>query len=186
MKVLNCVLALALSLSCLDISAQNLSVSTDFLDWAALGTINGEASYSLKRHWGLTADIKYNPFSFNSGNKKKSFQARQKSYSIGARYWPWHIFSGWWFSGKLRYQEYNTGGIVSKETFEGDRYGTAAGLGYTYMLTSHLNIEFGAGLWTGYESYTKYECPVCGPVLDKGKKFFFLPSDVMIALAYVF
>ena len=111
---------------------------------------------------------------------------RQQSYSIGARLWPWHTWSGWWFAGKIRYQEYNFGGIRSPETREGDRFGGGLYAGYTYMLGPHLNIEFGLGLWSGLDVYKCYSCPVCGVTLKSGKTRFILPDDIMISFAYVF
>lgn len=166
--------------------AQTVSLSTNLLDYACLGTLNADVSYSLSRRWSVTAGARYNPFTFRKGDPDKQFQLRQQSYSIGARLWPWHTWSGWWFAGKMRYQEYNTGGIRSLETREGDRVGAGLYAGYTYMLTSHLNIEFGFGLWSGLDVYRCYSCPVCGVTLESGKTHFILPDDIMISLAYVF
>ena len=122
--------------------AQQVSVSTNLLEYAALGTMNADVSYSISRRWSLQAGARFNPFTFRKGDARKQFQLRQQSYSIGARLWPWHTLSGWWFSSKLRYQEYNHGGIISMETQEGDRFGAGIYAGYTYMLARHLNIEF--------------------------------------------
>ena len=164
--------------------AQKLAVSTNALDYADFGTLNAEVSYSLSRHWGLTAGVRYNPFMYTSDGHELS--ARQRAFSAGTRYWPWHVFSGWWFSGKVQYQEYNRGGITSLQTREGDRYGVGAGAGYTYMLTPHLNIEFGLGGWLGLDVFTEYDCPVCGITQASGHRFFILPNDLLIALSYVF
>lgn len=72
------------------------------------------------------------------------------------------------------------------ETREGDRVGAGLYAGYTYMLTPHLNIELGLGLWSGLDMYRCYSCPVCGVTLESGKTYFILPDDVMISIAYVF
>ena len=96
------------------------------------------------------------------------------------------MYSGWWVGGKLQYQEYNVGGIVSRKTSEGDRLGAGISGGYSYMLGKHFNIDFGLGFWTGYDKFSVYACPVCGVTENSGSKFFILPSDVMIALSYVF
>ena len=176
----------AFAISSLKSEAQTVSLSTNLLDYACLGTLNADVSYSLSRRWSVTAGVRYNPFTFRKGDPDKQFQLRQQSYSLGARLWPWHIWSGWWFAGKLRYQEYNSGGIRSLETREGDRFGAGLYAGYTYMLTSHLNIEFGLGLWSGLDVYRCYSCPVCGVTLESGKTHFILPDDIMISLAYVF
>lgn len=166
--------------------AQKFSLSTNLLDYACLGTMNLDASYSLSRRWSLVAGARYNPFTFNEGAPDAQFQYRQQSYSLGARMWPWHTMSGWWFAGKVRYQEYCYGGILSKEAEEGDRFGAGIYAGYTHMLTKHFNVEFGLGVWSGMAVYRRYSCPVCGVTVAAGRKLFLLPDDLMISLAYVF
>lgn len=180
-KIIFVTLLFAASLS---MRAQDIAVSTNFIDYASLGTINLEASYGLAQHWSINAGVKYNPFSYNSS--KESIRLKQRQIYAGTRYWPWHIFSGWWMSGLVGYQEYNEGGLVSAQTSEGDRFGAGVGVGYTYMLSSHLNIDFGLGIWAGYDEYITYSCASCGRVLGEGGKFFFRPSNIMIALAYIF
>lgn len=168
------------------VHAQKYSVSTDALDYAALGTLNIDGSYAFSRHFSLVAGLRYNPFTYNRGDPETQFQLRQFSVAAGVRYWPWHIWSGWWFASKLRYQEYNTGGVLSPETSEGDRYGAGLYSGYTYMISPHFNIEFGLGLWAGVDYYKVYSCPMCGLTTDSGRKAFLLPDDFMVSLVYVF
>ncbi len=178
-----------LSLLCqgaLSLRAQNVAVSTNVLDYANLGTLNMEGLVALSRHWSLTAGFRYNPFTYDGGEGGQGLQNRQQTYMLGARWWPWHIFSGWWFSGKMQYQEYNTGGLVSPETFEGDRLGAGLGGGYTYMMGRHLNLELGVGVWGGTDSYVSYSCPRCGRTVDAGNRLFFLVNDVLLSLSYVF
>ena len=180
------VVVLVLLLSAPWLHAQKMSVSSNLLGYAALGTINVEASYSLSRRWSLTAGTVYNPFTFRKGDPDRQFQMRQQSYSLGARLWPWHTLSGWWFASKLRYQEYNVGGIVSKATQEGDRAGMGLYAGYTYMLSGHFNLEFGAGVWAGVDLYRRYSCTTCGVTIGSGTKPFVLPDDLAVSVVYVF
>ena len=167
-------------------SAQKLSVSTNLIDYACLGTLNTEVSYTVGQHWSLTAGLKYNPFTFQKGDVDRQFQLRQQSCAIGMRYWPWHSLSGWWVGGKVRYQEYNWGGLFSRESEEGDKAGLGFSAGYTYMISRHLNVEFGLGIWGGRAWYRRYSCPVCGLTMESGCKWFVLPDNLMISFAYVF
>ena len=173
-------------LSGLSVKAQKFSISADVLDYACLGTMNVDVSYAFARKWSLVAGARYNPFTFRKGDPQRQFQLRQQSYALGTRFWPWHIWSGWWFAGKLRWQEYNQGGIISRRTTEGDRYGAGLYAGYTYMLSPHFNVEFGLGVWAGMDDYRTYSCQTCGLTLDKGRRSFVLPDDLMISFAYVF
>lgn len=179
-----------LSIAALTISfisnAQKFSISTNLLDYAALGTMNVDVSYAFSRHWSVMAGARYNPFTYRRGDQNEQFQYRQQSYSAGVRLWPWHIWSGWWFSSKIRYQEYNTGGIFSPKTREGDRVGIGLYSGYTYMIAPHFNLEFGLGFWGGVDLYKLYSCPICGFTIDRGETAFILPDDIMISLVYVF
>ena len=175
-------------LACAAISAQaqKFSLSTNILDYACLGTVNLDASCSVSRRWSLTAGMRYNPFTYMKGDPEEQMQLRQQSYALGARVWPWHTMSGWWFAGKLRYQEYSFGGVWSDETEEGDRGGMGLYAGYTHMLSKHFNIEFGVGFWGGLDVYRRYSCPVCGLLMSTGKRLFVLPDDLMISITYVF
>jgi len=177
-------IALSVLLCAWTLSGQELSVSTNFVDLANRGTMNIEAGYGLSQHWSVTAGVKYNPFTF--GEDPDYRQSRQRSVAVGARYWPWNVHSGWWASAALRWQEYNTGGFVSPETYEGDRYGTALRAGYAYMLSSRLNLDFGLGLWGGYDVYTVYACPRCGRTVADGADYFFKMSDIIVALSFIF
>ena len=170
----------------LAISAQNAAVSTNVLDYANLGTLNMEGLLALSRHWSVVAGFRYNPFTYDGGSGGEWLQNKQQTYMLGARYWPWHIFSGWWMCGKVQYQEYNSGGIVSPETSEGDRIGAGLTGGYTHMLGKHINLEVGVGFWSGSDKYVNYACPRCGRTLEAGNRAFVLVNDLLLSLSYVF
>ena len=184
-KCVFAVMVFLLAVSSYNAKAQRFSLSTNLLDYACLGTFNAECSYSVSRRWTLTLGAQYNPFTYRKG-RTDQFQLRQQSYSFGARLWPWHTWSGWWMAGKIQYQEYNYGGILSRQTEEGDRAGVGLYVGYTYMVSPHFNVEFGLGGWTGLDKFCRYSCQQCGLLEMSGKKWFVLPDDIMIALVYVF
>ena len=81
-------------------SAQRLSVATNLLDYADFGTLNVEGDVAVARQWTLTAGAKYNPFLFKA-DTPEPLSARQQLYAAGVRFWPWHVFSGWWIGGKV-------------------------------------------------------------------------------------
>lgn len=164
--------------------AQHWSVQTNLVDYMNYGTMNVEGAMAISRHWSALASYKLNPFSYEKNGEP--LKARQQLVSAGVRYWPWHVFSGWWTGTRLQYQQYSRGGIEKPETGEGDRYGLGVSGGYSYMLTPHINLDFGAGIWAGVDNFITYSCPVCGVKIDEGKRGFFLPSDLLIALVYVF
>lgn len=165
--------------------AQRFQVSTNAASWASLGTMNAQLEYGFDRHWSVALSGKYNPFTFNKGEVNQ-MQLRQRSLSLHARWWPWNIYSGWWVGPDMRLQEYNAGGLSGPQTEEGWKVGAGAAAGYSYMLTRHLNLDFGLRFWAGYKKYTVYECPSCGHTLKSGGKAFFLPDDLILSVSYVF
>lgn len=167
-------------------SAQNWSISTNLMDYVSLGTINAEGSVGLDRRISANVSARVNPWTFHKGDPQKQMQNRHQTYTAGIRYWPWHIYSGWWLSGMLQYQEYNHGGIFSQRTEEGDAYGFSIGAGYSLMLHEHINMDFGISAWGGQKTFVAYACPSCGRITDKGTKWFVLPNDIRISIAYIF
>lgn len=178
-KIFLWVLALSLSSS---LSAQEYSLSSNVLELANFVTFDLGASVSVARHWSVDAGVRYNPFKFKDGD----MVAKQRCAHAGVRYWPWHVYSGWWAAAALQYQEYDIGGIVKRETREGNRYGASFSGGYSYMISPHFNLDFGLGFWSGYDDYTVYECPVCGITKRSGKKVFILPDEIRVAFSYIF
>ncbi len=168
------------------IAAQQFAFSTNAIEYFNLCTFNAEASFAFSKNWTMDANFRYNPFHFVGKRGTQGFQSKVRAFSAGVRFWPWHIYSGWWFSMKAQYQEYSRGGFVSKAVREGDRVGGCFGLGYSYMLGKHFNLDFGLRVWSGMDSYRTYDCLVCGLTHGQGKDIFFLPDELILSITYVF
>ena len=149
-----------ISLFVLSVSAfaQRFSVGTNAVDLLSLGTLEAEASVAVSQHWSFHVGAELNPWTWNAGDQKTQLQSRQNSYWGGARYWPWHVYSGWWWGADARYSVYNVG---------------------------YWNLDLGVGLWGGWTNYTRYACPVCGTRVEEGTKPFILP-DARIAIQLIF
>ncbi|MEF9986872.1 MAG: DUF3575 domain-containing protein [Bacteroidales bacterium] len=183
-----CLLFLAIPLKG---DGQNFSISTNFLEYFNLGTINGEFGLSITPKWSVYLQGRYNPFTFKrngvmSNGYKNQMQNRQLSAAIGAKYWLWYTNSGWFISSQLSYTKYNRGGIIKDDTYQGDAYGITMGAGYSLMLGKHLNIDFGIGIMGGYTSYIKYLCPRCGTIVKEDKKIYVAPNNLLVQLSYLF
>lgn len=178
-------LSLLLLVTVLPLAAQRFSVGTNAVDWLSLGTLNLEASAAVSQRYSIHVGAELNPWTFAAGNPEKQLQMRQNSYWGGLRLWPWHVYSGWWMGADLRYTVYNGGGILKRETEEGDAYGMGLWGGYSIMLNELWNLDLGLGFWGGYKKYTRYACPLCGVVTDQGERAFILP-DARIAIQLIF
>ena len=166
--------------------AQQWSVGTNAIDWLNFGAMNMEASAAVAQHLSINASVRYNPWTFNGSSPQTQMQNRELTARAGIRWWPWHIYSGWWFGAAGQYQEYNRGGIISQKTEEGDAFGLSLSAGYTLMLHKWVNLEFGAGVWGGQKAYTTFACPKCGKIEDSGRKWFVMPNDLIVALVFIF
>ena len=182
--------------------AQRWAVAVNAADAIDLGTISVEGSAAVSQHWSLHAGAKVNPWTFNKHNTWNGLfsepdpdqkQNRKQAYAVGARWWPWNVYSGWWVGGKAQYQEYNRGGLrlpigVGNDggAEEGDAFGAALSGGYSLMLKEHWNLDFGLGVWGGWTKYRKYEYPENGKLIEQGQKWFFLPNEVILSIVYVF
>lgn len=165
--------------------AQRFSVGTDAVGWMALGTLNADASVAVSQTVSFHAGTALNPWTLRPGNPDKQFQLRQFSLWAGGRWWPWHVYSGWWAGMDARYMVYNAGGIIKRDTEEGDAYGVRLWGGYSVMLSEHWNLDLGAGAWGGWKKYTQYSCPSCGVIREQGEKVFILP-DARIGFQLIF
>lgn len=188
---MRCRLPVLMLLSCIfscALSAQESSrwcVSTNAADWAYLLTVNAGGQYAISRHFTLETQARWNPWSFNNADNDV-FQSRQRTFSVGGRWWPWYTYSGWWLGARGQYQEYNSGGLSSASTEEGDALGVVLAGGYSVQITRWLNVDLGVGIWGGHSRYTTYACPHCGRVTDSGEKVFFLPDEMLVSAMFIF
>ena len=175
--------------------AQNWAVAVNTADMLDLGTMSLEGSVAVSQHWSIHAGAKVNPWTFSKHDTWNGLfsepdpdqkQDRKQVYAVGARWWPWNVYSGWWVGGKAQYQEYNHGGIITKMAEEGDAFGAALSGGYSLMLKEHWNLDFGLGVWGGWTKYRKYEYPENGKLIDEGHKWFFLPNELILSIVYIF
>lgn len=176
-----------LSLTC---SAQIWTVQTNLLDWAALGTVNAEVGLSVSQHFSLVAGGRYNPWEFTSHNPDAIIRNQQQTAYLGLRYWPWYVNSGLWISAKAQYMfSCSNTGIWRAALQEGkDGFGGALSLGYTFMLSKHVNLEAAVGGWAGvFKEYAFYSSPEKLYIREQTqKKSFVYPDQLSLSFVYVF
>lgn len=169
-----------------------MSASTNLLGYLNFGTINGEFGVSISEKWSLYLQARFNPFTFQSRKNllpngyPRQMQNRQVAGFVGARYWFWHSHSGWFLSSQMGYVRYNSGGIFSNDTYQGQSVGITFGAGYSLMLSNRLNLDFGVGVMGGFTSYIKYLCPRCGEIAGENKRLFIAPDNLLVQLSYLF
>ncbi|MBQ7772465.1 MAG: DUF3575 domain-containing protein [Bacteroidales bacterium] len=173
---------------CTQAKAQKVAVGTNLLSYANFLTTNIDISYAVAKNWSVYIQGKYNPWTFKENQPaQEHMQNRQLTFAAGTRYYPWHVYTGWWASASAQYTKYNTGGIIKTKTWEGEVYGISLGAGYSWLLNKHLNMDFGIGLLVGPNKYITYACPECGR-MDEGKqkKIYVGPNELLVKLSYLF
>ncbi len=155
--------------------AQNkVALSTNVADYVSSGTLNVDASLGLSEHWSIGAGARYNPYSQTD---------KQRSFTVGARYWPWYLYAGWWICADATYQEFSR---LDNYLREGDRYGASLWIGFSRLLSKHFNFDAGWGLWGGYESYKVYGCETCSRIRERGENYFIAPNRIILSISYIF
>ena len=183
MKKLPLTIAVLCLATIIPAAAQTLSVSTNVLD-CSMGTVNAEVSWAFDRHFTFNASGRYNPWE-NTAQEDAHFN-KCRGAAAGVRYWAWNAHSGWWLGLKARYEEYSRHTTRMTWAEEGDAFGGGFSAGYAWMLGKHFNLDLGAGLWGGGRSFTKYSCPHCGRVIERGTDAFIEPHEIQASIVYIF
>ncbi|MBQ9713306.1 MAG: DUF3575 domain-containing protein, partial [Bacteroidales bacterium] len=118
------IIILAALLGCaVTAGAQRFSVSTNVPDWAFLGTANVKGEVAISNNWSLETGLRYNPWTWREGDPDRQMEDRKVTLSESVRWWPWTVYTEWWLSGGVQWEQYNRGGIWGRTTEEGDAYG---------------------------------------------------------------
>lgn len=168
------------------VSGQQVSVGTNAADWANHGTANLSLNVSMGAHLTVGVSGRYNPWFFRSGTADQVNHA-VRGASLDFRYWPWHIYSGWWIMLKGQALEFNYGNLYgSRFSEQGKALGGGIGAGYALMLGKHWNVDFGLSVWAGSKDFRRYDCSFCGKPVAMGRKGFILPDNVFVSFCYIF
>ncbi|MBO7510461.1 MAG: DUF3575 domain-containing protein, partial [Bacteroidales bacterium] len=165
---------------------RSFALSTNLLSWLNLGTINLEMQYEIARHWTLEGKIKYNPWTLNK-SVIGQFQENQRGFAMGARWWPWYSFAGWWIGADAQFKNYRTGGLPwFKTPEEGNAVGASLGFGYSVLITKWFNLDFGISGWAGHKFFTNYEDSRFLTPTGKGNKWFVAPNELSVSAVFIF
>ena len=148
---------------------RNFALTVNLADLADLGTASLDLQYGIARHWTLDAAAKFNPWM-----PKADLFDKTQTFSLGARWWPWYIYSGWWVKAKAQVQGFKRSGIPLKNDGLGEALGVGVSGGYSLILRPWLNLDFGFGGWGGRQW-----------MYDGGRKWFAEP-EAMVGLMFVF
>ena len=144
------------------------AISTNVLSLVDLATLNLGLEYAAGRHCSIDMQMEYNGWKFNHRDRKRSF-------NVGARYWPWYVYSGVWVRGFAGAEDCDAENLPLKYlNGTSDRFGAGLSAGYSLMLAKHFNLDFGLGFWGGVRH--SYQGAWNG---------FIAPKDIRISLMFV-
>lgn len=150
------------------------ALSLNLGDAALLGTIGVSAQWAPARHWSVESGLRFNPFSYKDHTL---FDLRQ-SFNAGARWWPWHVYSGWFVRSVAQVESVRRYGMEPLvPDFTGESYGLTLGGGYALLLSPHFNLEFGLGAFGGRRREHSSSA---------GYQWFVTPDALLLSLSWVF
>lgn len=139
-----------------EVQPKKWSVYTNLADYVD-ATFNVGCQYALAKHWTADALVQYNTHSYGW----KDRYSERKLLSLGARWWPWCVYSGWWIKGAAVIQDYHAAGKLTLAEDpdvpeRGDAYGFGVSAGYSLPLTKYFNLEAGVGMLGGWKRFAQY------------------------------
>lgn len=162
------------------------AVSTNLLDYVDLLTLNAEVQYAVDRQWSLSMQGKLNGLTLKKGTDSE-IADRKSAVSIGAKFWPWYVYSGWWFKGFVQTENFSRSNLTKKMGFHtGEAYGAGIAAGYSLILSESFNLDFGVGAWGGYRNAKAYDTiDMKGSTARQGSAFVDL-ADVSVSAMFIF
>lgn len=174
--------------------AQGFALKSDMLNDAA-GSLNFGVEQAMSRH--QTAEIVgyLNPWTYGNGAFWKHAYVQP-----AWRWWFCDVYSGHFVGFHLHGGIFNVGNIDTDFKFLGNDFsvlrdsraqgwfaGAGVSYGYDYILNRNWNLEFEIGIGYAYSLYDRYECEVCGTILEENiGHHYFGPTKAAITLVYLF
>lgn len=121
------------------------ALSLNLADAALFGTAGASLQWGPSRHLTVENGLRLNALSFRDDTL---YDQRQTFYT-GLRWWPWHIYSGFYVRGTAQVEAARRKGIALVTNGAVEAYGAGLSAGYALMLSRHLNLEAGVGCWGG-------------------------------------
>ena len=180
-----CILAILLA-NISSASAQSLALKTNLL-YLGTASFNIGMEAKLGRRYSLALNGAYNPFSFADNAKWKHFLIQPE-----LRYWFCESFYGSFLSIDAAVLRFNVGGIplpyaprTEKYRYDGIAYMGGMSYGYSRVLGKRLNLELLLGFNLGRAFFDRYQCPICGDILDENAQADFLSPNISLSLIYM-
>ena len=181
MKKLILLILVMLTLTAGDALAQTFSIRTS-ATMLATATPNIELSMPISKKISIHLPVLYNPWIM-----KENSRFQQLTTMPGVRLWQQQVGVHYFSSFYAIAMRYHVGGWLDKEfRYDGTGYGAGAGIGYSWVLSDHFNLDLEAGLGIIWADYDK-----CGWQSDshrygsyKGLRL--IPTKLDISIAYFF
>lgn len=159
--------------------AQFYSLSSNVADWAVTN-VNVELGIGVSKSVSIHLPVVWNPWTFGAENKKM----KQLSFLPQARYWFPETYLRWFVGSNLLVSRYNWSPGNSR--YDGMGYGLGISAGYSWILSTHWNLEAQLGIGGGYFKYKKYDCGFCGDFYGSESKWLVFPNRVALSFVYLF
>ena len=172
----------------LSASGQKLALKTNALYWLA-ATPNLGVEYAVSKHSTFNVTVNYNPWTFGEDAKIQHFFVRPEY-----RYWFRESYSHFFLSTHLIGATFEVGGFstpikeigrLTNQYYVGSALGAGIGLGYSFYLSKHINIETSVGaalMRVKYHTENIKSGKHSGDVIH----YLPLPTEVSVSFVYLF
>ena len=122
---------------------------------------------------------------WNWDNSGRNSHWRNFAVVPQARWWPEHVWDGWFVGTDFIYTHYNVGAVrfpfgmypqVCDFRLQGSFWGGGIFFGHSWWIADNWRIEAEAGLAAGLAAYDRYDCPHCGTRLGREHKAALVPK----------
>ncbi len=186
-----------IAIACLLLSfpavGQGLNIKTNLL-YDLTATVNLGVEAQVAPRWSIDLSGNLNAWNIND------HRWRHWLVQPEARYWFCEATGGLFLAGHLLGGQYNVGNIDADFKFLGTDFGklrdyryegwfagAGIGVGYSWILGRHWNLEAEIAVGWTYSRYNSYPCAECGTRKESRKPHNYVgPTKAAINLVYVF
>jgi len=161
--------------------AQSFSLRTS-VTMLATATPNIEISMPVSKKISVHLPVMYNPWIM-----KENSRFQQLTTMPGIRLWQQQCGVHYFCSFYAIASRFHVGGWFDhKYRYDGTGYGGGAGIGYSWILNDHWNLDFEAGVGVIWANYDKCGWQSDSHRYNSYKGLRFIPTKLDISVAYYF
>lgn len=168
----------------------HLAVKTNLLYGATALSPNLSGELGISPRITVETGGSWNRFNRN-GARESNKKLNHWIFRAEVRSWLKQRYDGHFVGVHAFYSEYNISQhkiplLFDKQyRYEGNGFGAGITYGYHLPLAKRWGVEFHAGLGAAKLKYDKYDCTMCGDIIESKTKTYFGPSRAGVSMVFI-